>query len=102
MSNPNNSLILTSIHTLLERREWDRALELLIADPSVSMTIGSSYEALPLLVAVMNKPPLNLVQSLIAANPEAVTTRNVYGMIPLRTAIRSQASTEVIDAIIRA
>lgn len=48
---------------------WERAQELLIADPSVSETLGSSYDALPLLVAVMNKPPLILVQSLIAANP---------------------------------
>lgn len=42
---------------------------MLIADPSVSKTIGSSYECLPLLVAVMHDPPLTLVQSLIAANP---------------------------------
>jgi len=69
MTDNNNSLIVISIHTLLERKEWERAQELLIADPSVSNTIGSSYEALPLLVAVMNKPPLTLVQSLIAANP---------------------------------
>ncbi len=104
------------------------------------------------------KPPLTLVQSLIAANPgkivvlsdvvmvmcvfhpspplgyilymylihttfrlhrhlinthyyrhlinthtiDAVTTKNPYGMLPLRTAIRSKASTEVIDALIRA
>jgi len=33
---------------------------------------------------------------------DAVTTKNEYGMLPLRTAIRSQASTEVIDALIRA
>lgn len=31
---------------------------------------------------------------------DAVTTKNEYGMVPLRTAIRSQASTEV--ALIRA
>jgi len=53
----------------LQNGRWERAQELLIADPSVSKTIGSSYEALPLLVAVMNKPPLTLVQSLIASNP---------------------------------
>jgi hypothetical protein len=34
--------------------------------------------------------------------PDAVTTKNPYGMLPLRTAIRSKASTEVIDALIRA
>ena len=45
------------------------------------------------------QPPLTLVQSLIAANPKAVTTKNHYGMIPLRTAIRSQVSTEVIGKI---
>ena len=67
----SNSLIVTSIHTLLEKKEWERAQELLIADPSVSKTLGSSYEGTPLLIAVMNKPPLTLVQSLIAANPGA-------------------------------
>ena len=33
---------------------------------------------------------------------DALTTKNKYGMLPLRTAIRSKASTEVIDALIRA
>lgn len=51
---------------------WEQAQEMLIADPSVSKTLGSSYGALPILVAVMNNPPLTLVQSLIAANPGAL------------------------------
>lgn len=75
---------------------------MLIADPTLSKTNGSSYECYPLLVAVMHDPPLTLVQSLIAANPDALTIKNKYGMLPLRTAIRSKASTDVIDAIIRA
>ena len=50
-------------------------------------------------ISTLVQPPLTLVQSLIAANPETVTTKNHYGMIPLRTAIRSQASTEVIGKI---
>jgi hypothetical protein len=33
---------------------------------------------------------------------DALTAKNIYGMLPLRTAIRSKASTEVIDALIRA
>ena len=75
---------------------------MLIADPTLSKSIGSSYECYPLLVAVMHDPPLTLVQSLIAAFPDALTTKNKYGMLPLRTAIRSKASTDVIDAIIGA
>lgn len=38
----------------------------------------------------------------LALPSDAVTTQNEYGMLPLRIAIRSQASTEVIDALIRA
>ena len=61
---------------------WERAQELLIADPSISKTIGSSYGSLPLLTAVMNKPPLTLVQSLIAANPGKTFSVSAYDSLP--------------------
>ena len=57
---------------VLTKYRWERAQELLIADPSISKTIGSSYEALPLLVAVMNKVSykldLRLVHALVRNN----------------------------------
>lgn len=47
-------------YLLLYWYSWDRAQELLIADPSVSKTIGSSYECLPLLTAVVNKVSIGI------------------------------------------
>lgn len=44
----------------------------------------------------------NVMDAHASKHSAAVTEKNPYGMIPLRTAIRSQASTEVIDALIRA
>lgn len=44
----------------------------------------------------------NLVLIAVTQTIDALTTKNKYGMLPLRTAIRSKASTEVIDALIRA
>jgi len=49
----------------------------------------------------MNNPPLWVVESLIEANPTAVGTKNEYGMLPIRVAIRSKCTTDVINALIR-
>ena len=49
----------------------------------------------------MNRPPLWIIDSLIDANPTAVNSKNEYGLVPIRVAIRGKCSTEVLRALIR-
>ena len=55
----------------------------------------------PLVVALMNQPPVWITYSIIEANPTAVKTKNEYGMLPIRVAIRSKCNTDVIKALTR-
>ncbi len=97
----SSSIQPSSIHLLLEARKWKDAEALLNSDPSTAFEIGSSFKALPLTVALMNHPPVWIVDSLIDANPVAVRSKNEYGMLPIRVAIRGACSTDVIKALIR-
>mmetsp|Transcript_22022 Transcript_22022/g.25461 ORF Transcript_22022/g.25461 Transcript_22022/m.25461 type:complete len:350 (+) Transcript_22022:260-1309(+) len=91
----------SSLHFLLEGKKWKDAEELLHSNPSSAFEIGSSFKALPLHFALMNQPPLWIVDSLIEANPVAVTSKNEFGLLPIRLAIRSKCSTEIIKTLIR-
>ncbi len=56
---------------------------------------------MPQVTALMNQPPLWIVDSIIDANPTAVNTKNEFGMNPLRVAIRSKCDTDIVIALIR-
>jgi len=96
------SLAITSLHVLLSGKKWQDAEALLNVNPSLAFEVGSSpFQALPLVTALMNQPPLWLVDSIIDANPAAVNTKSEYGMLPIRVAIRSKCSTAIVKALIR-
>lgn len=90
----------TTLHKLLEHAKWEEAQTLIEEDPSSAHIVGSFLNCLPLLVAVSNKPPLNIVESLISANPNAVSSVSSFGHAPLRTSIRRNASKEVVGALL--
>jgi hypothetical protein len=90
-----------SLHPLLEGRKWRNAEVLLSTSPSLAFESGSLFKTLPLVTALMNRPPLWLVITLINSNPAAVSIKSEYGMLPIRVAIRSKCSTDVINALIR-
>ena len=100
MSN-SKQLAVNSIHHLLSGKKWKDVETLLDSTPSEAFELGSPFNVLPLVTALMNKAPLWLVDSLIDANPVAVKTKNEYGMYPIRVAIRSRCTTAVIKALIR-
>jgi ankyrin repeat protein len=97
----DNSIVVSSLHQLLAGKRWKDAEALVHSDQSRTFELGSPYNALPLITALMHQPPLWLVDSLIEANPAAVRTINDFGLLPIRVAIRSKCSTGVINALIR-
>lgn len=96
-----SSIVPSSLHSLLIGQKWRDIETLLCNNPSLASEVGSPFNVLPLVTALMNNPPLWVVESLIEANPTAVGTKNEYGMLPIRVAIRSKCTTDVINALIR-
>ena len=97
----SSSLSMTSLHHLLSGKKWKDAENILNSNPSLAFEIGSPFNALPLITALMNQCPLWLLDSLIDANPAAVNSKNEFGMLPIRVAIRSNCGTAVVKALIR-
>ena len=96
-----SSIVPSSLHNLLIGQKWRDIETLLFNEPSLAFEVGSPFNVLPLVTALMNNPPLWVVESLVEANPNAVGTKNEYGMLPIRVAIRSKCTTDVINALIR-
>ena len=101
MEHHHLEIVPSSLHTLLDGKKWRDVEELLSTNPSLAFEIGSAFKTLPLATALMNHPPLWLVNTLIDSNPNAVNVKSEYGMLPIRIAIRSKCSTDVINALIR-
>ena len=97
----SDTLTISSLHHLLSGKRWKDVESLLNSNPSLAYEIGSPFNVLPLVTALMNHCPLWLLDSLIDANPAAVTTKNEFGMLPIRVAIRSKCSTAIIKSLIR-
>ena len=97
----SNTLVTGSLHSLLSGKKWQDVEALINSTPSLAFEVGGPFNTLPLVTALMNRPPLWLVDSIIDANPAAVNTNNEYGMLPIRVAIRSECSTDVIKSMIR-
>lgn len=95
-----SSIVPSSLHVLLSNRNWKDAEALLINEPSSAFVNGTPFNILPLVTSLMHDPPVWIVDSLIDANPAALT-KSEYGILPLRVAIRSQCSTNVIKSLIR-
>jgi hypothetical protein len=95
------SIVPSSLHNLLLGQKWRDIETLLFNEPFLAFEVGSPFNVLPLVTALMNNPPLWIVESLVEANPIAVGTKNEYGMLPIRVAIRSKCTTDVINALIR-
>lgn len=96
-----SSIVPSSLHNLLIGQKWRDIETLLFNEPSLAFEVGSPFNVLPLVTALMNNPPLWVVESLVEANPTAVGIKNEYGMLPIRVAIRSKCTTDVINVLIR-
>ncbi|KAI2499432.1 hypothetical protein MHU86_15077 [Fragilaria crotonensis] len=88
------------LQSLLEVGNFEQAAAIIQENPTCAALTGGAYGSLPLLVALMHKPPLDFVEALIEAYPDALAMKNDVGMLPLRVAIRNAASTDVIMKLI--
>lgn len=61
---------------------------------------GTTCRCLPLHIAVMRKPPKQVLLALASANPDTLRTRDSCGRIPLHYATRFGASLEVVNLLI--
>ena len=96
------SLNVCLLQSLLEVGDFEQAQDIILESPTCAAVTGGSYNSLPLLVALMHKPPLCFIEALIHAYPDALSIKNDVGMLPLRVAIRNEASNDVIMKLMNA
>jgi hypothetical protein len=65
----NLSIQTFNFHTLLQVENWDEAIDLIKKDPGLASQLGGSYKSYPLIIALMHKPPYELVKLLMKAFP---------------------------------
>jgi ankyrin repeat protein len=89
-----------SIFSYIALKDIIRAL--LHADPSAAARQNIKGN-LPLHLAVMSSRwTVEIVEALLAAYPSATSQKNIDGIIPLDFATKHQASTDVVEALLRA
>lgn len=112
-SHVNDVDITQDLPTLIKNLKWKSVISRLECNPDEAneelvgvMTRGgfqASASYYPLHYACERKPPLEVVQALLEANPEAVTQRMMPGgALPIHAACTWQASPGVISALLSA
>lgn len=92
----------TKLVKLICKKKWAKVKKLLKSRAgSVQARQFNTYQTSPLGIAVMQQPPLEIVEMLIAIDESLVFHMDCYGMIPLHIACRNGASSEVIDALLK-
>ena len=106
----------TELYSLIEKRQWDHALNLLtnlakfaaLAQAStwvVRKEPGTGklrWRLLPLHAAIIFRGPLPVIEALVKAYPGAGRCRDDQGMTPAHLAFRNDAPDEVIDEVLGA
>lgn len=105
--------IIQDLPTLIKNLKWKSVIALLECNPDEAnqelvgiMTRGgfaSGTNMKPLHYACERKPPMEVVEALIEANPEAITERMMPGgALPLHIACTWQSSPNVVSALLAA
>ena len=106
----------TELYSLIEKRQWDHALNLLNnLAKFAALTQASTWvvrkepgtgklrwRLLPLHAAIIFRGPLPVIEALVKAYPGAGRCRDDQGMTPAHLAFRNDAPDEVIDEVLGA
>ena len=106
----------TELYSLIEKRQWDHALNLLNnLAKFAALTQASTWvvrkepdtgklrwRLLPLHAAIIFRGPLPVIEALVKAYPGAGRCRDDQGMTPAHLAFRNDAPDEIIDEVLGA
>ena len=88
-----------------KRKEWDRLLQLLSAEPMAAPRLAQEHDGsgwLPLHWAIKVHAPERIIATLLKAYPDAASAKTSIGKLPLHLAVSSKAEIEVVRMLIRA
>ena len=88
-----------------KRKEWDRLLQLLSADPMAAPRLAQEHDGsgwLPLHWAIKVHAPERIIATLLKAYPDAASAKTSVGKLPLHLAVSSKTEIEVVRLLIRA
>mmetsp|Transcript_10362 Transcript_10362/g.29141 ORF Transcript_10362/g.29141 Transcript_10362/m.29141 type:complete len:573 (-) Transcript_10362:310-2028(-) len=106
----------TDLYSLVEKRQWDHALNLLYnLAHYAALTQASTWvvrkepetgklrwRLLPLHAAIIFRGPLPVIEALVRAYPGAGRCRDDQGMTPAHLAFRNDAPDEILDEVLNA
>mmetsp|Transcript_29494 Transcript_29494/g.65401 ORF Transcript_29494/g.65401 Transcript_29494/m.65401 type:complete len:595 (-) Transcript_29494:255-2039(-) len=106
----------TDLYSLVEKRQWDHALNLLSnLAPYAALTQASTWvvrkeaatgklrwRLLPLHASIIFKAPINVIEGLVKAYPGAARCKDDQGMLPIHLAFRNDAPDEIVDEVLGA
>lgn len=91
------------LHSMLMKQQWDKALKLLktkaVGRQQVSQLDDTGLS--PLTIAVMNKPPIEVVQLLLSICPSASRKLDCHQLTPLHVACRCGADAQVVRLLLQ-
>jgi hypothetical protein len=87
------------VNRLLIKKKWNKALRFLSTKAGKAQLFDKA-EMNSLVVALMNKPPVDVVKTIILMNPEMAYSVDDLHMRPLHVACRCGASSEVIKVLL--
>eukprot|EP01083_Nonionella_stella_P075647 205698_1 len=87
---------------LICKKKWAKVKKLLKSRAGISQARQcDAFRTAPLAVAVVQQPPLEIIEMLIAIDPSQPLHMDCYGMIPLHGACRNGASAEIVKALLQ-
>ena len=87
------------VNRLLIKKKWNKALRFLSTKAGKAQLFDNA-EISSLVVALMNKPPVDIIKTIILMNPEMAYSVDHLHMTPLHVACRCGASSEVIKLLL--
>lgn len=99
---PYDDVSTNELHHLIRQKQWKEAEALLAQEEGKAMARQPNrLGGFPLHVAIWKKGPDSLILALMHIYDQAVSTCNIYLMLPLHLAASEGASEDVIEKLIR-
>ena len=91
-----------NLFALIRKRKWASVIQDLGIFPDEAnvptkqtFNCGTAISCLPIHLACMRQPPLQVIAALIAASPSSLEVKDGIGRLPLHNAIRYRAPAKV-------
>jgi len=91
----------TKLFSLLKEKEWEKAIIRCVDYPKEASMIENRWKISPLTFAVVMQAPVNVIEALLYAHPNAIRTYDDKKMLPLHFAFRLGCNEVVANVLVQ-